>query len=273
MRWIIGDIHGMLRPLEALLTAIRRRDAAATFFFCGDYCDRGPDPRGVVDLVLALQADGLARCVRGNHDDVFDLCVNRHSLASGETAGGEVFADDVSHAVRLFWREGILETMSSYGIDLEAMESLEPDVLAEAFAEVPESHRVFFRELPAIVETEDFFVVHATWPPDRPDTPTDQLNQVFANDSFLRYDAIWGRYGVNQILSPKTWTRTAYVGHTPTETYLGKQGLIRRPGDVIFGESVVLTDTACFTPAGRLSAVCHETGEVVQVRHGGQRVG
>ena len=49
MRWVIGDIHGMLRPTEALIGCILGRDASARFIFVGDYINRGPDSRGVLD--------------------------------------------------------------------------------------------------------------------------------------------------------------------------------------------------------------------------------
>src|SRR4051794_13360276 len=37
MRWVIGDIHGMLRPLAALLDEVRRDDRSPEFHFVGDY--------------------------------------------------------------------------------------------------------------------------------------------------------------------------------------------------------------------------------------------
>ncbi|MEZ0265596.1 MAG: metallophosphoesterase, partial [Phycisphaerae bacterium] len=45
MRWIIGDVHGMLRPLETLLAEVRRVDSKARFYFVGDYVNRGPSSR------------------------------------------------------------------------------------------------------------------------------------------------------------------------------------------------------------------------------------
>ena len=54
MRWIVGDIHGMLKPLVTLVTAVRARDPQARFIFVGDYVNRGPDSRGVLDRLIAL---------------------------------------------------------------------------------------------------------------------------------------------------------------------------------------------------------------------------
>ncbi len=265
----------MLRPLRTLLDVIDARDDDAHFYFCGDFCDRGPDTRGVIDLLIALLADGRATCVRGNHDDLFDLCLNRRSFASapGESAEAHDFA--VAEATRLFWREGILETMMSYGVNLrEAGEFVgdKPAVdawVARQYDQVPDDHKQFFRELPAVAETDDFFVVHATWPCDQIDEP-DRMNALVAADANLRHEAIWGRYVANQIRSDKAWGRPGYVGHTPTDTYWNHPDLLPEPGDVIFGHGVTLVDTGCFAPGGRLSAVCHDSGEVLQIHRTGE---
>src|SRR5437764_15415380 len=71
MHWIIGDIHGMVRPLETLVSAIQSHDKDRQLIFVGDYVNRGPDSKSVIDLLLSLPAD-RTHFVRGNHDDVFD---------------------------------------------------------------------------------------------------------------------------------------------------------------------------------------------------------
>ncbi len=73
MRWIIGDIHGMLRPLQGLLREVARRDPWAHLLFVGDYVNRGPDARGVIEQLVTLRN---AHYLRGNHDDVFDLILH-----------------------------------------------------------------------------------------------------------------------------------------------------------------------------------------------------
>ena len=68
-----GDIHGMADKLEALLgiaAAWRRAyhpSEPFRFVFLGDYGDRGPDAKSVLERVRALQQDG-AICLRGNHE-------------------------------------------------------------------------------------------------------------------------------------------------------------------------------------------------------------
>ena len=67
---VIGDIHGRLDALDAALAAID--DPARTeLILLGDYVDRGPDSRGVLDRLKEIEASGRFRNVvllPGNHD-------------------------------------------------------------------------------------------------------------------------------------------------------------------------------------------------------------
>ena len=62
-----GDVHGATANLDALLAAV-----APTpddwLIFLGDYVDRGPDSRGVLDRLIALKATHRVVCLRGNHE-------------------------------------------------------------------------------------------------------------------------------------------------------------------------------------------------------------
>ena len=272
MQWIIGDVHGMLRPLETLLEAIHRQDAQAELFFCGDYCDRGPETRGVIDLLLTLKN---ARLVRGNHDDVLDLALNGQSFATGPEFGGQASREVIRDIQELFLNEGLLETLTSYGADLHELGRRRGDMQAvhawieEQLEQVPESHKRFFRELPAVAEADGFFVAHATWPPDHVDA-RGKMNGAMAGDGYLRHDVLWNRFTASQIHSQKSWERVGYFGHTPTDNYLGNNTLIGDPGQVIRGEKLMLIDTAAFAPGGRLTAVCHDDGRILQAQRSGE---
>jgi serine/threonine protein phosphatase 1 len=63
----VGDIHGCFRAFTALLYAVapQPEDLLITL---GDYVDRGPNSRGVLDLLLELHATGRLVALRGNHD-------------------------------------------------------------------------------------------------------------------------------------------------------------------------------------------------------------
>ncbi|GIW99772.1 MAG: serine/threonine protein phosphatase [Pirellulaceae bacterium] len=67
---VIGDIHGCSKALIGLLEAIDpgKEDR---LIFLGDYVDRGPDSRGVIDILLDVQQRYTATFLLGNHDIMF----------------------------------------------------------------------------------------------------------------------------------------------------------------------------------------------------------
>jgi serine/threonine protein phosphatase 1 len=63
----VGDVHGCLAQLDALLAAVAPTPADVLVFL-GDYVDRGPDSRGVLDRLIALRETHRVVCLRGNHE-------------------------------------------------------------------------------------------------------------------------------------------------------------------------------------------------------------
>ncbi len=63
----IGDIHGCLRSLESLVHEVGLT-SEDTLITLGDYVDRGPDTRGVIDFLLSLQDTHTLVPLRGNHE-------------------------------------------------------------------------------------------------------------------------------------------------------------------------------------------------------------
>jgi serine/threonine protein phosphatase 1 len=262
MRWVIGDIHGMLRPLDALLNAVQKRDPAARFIFAGDYVNRGPDVPGVIERLLAVSH---ATFLRGNHDDIFDLILNgKCYLCNAESS-------DPVAAFQWFMQHGLDDTLMAYGVDYAELDFLEqhPDAgkLSEAVKVVPEHHRQFFRSLRVVAEYDEFFVAHAFWDPDEPDSSPD-LAARLAADPRLRQQLLWGRYTEAQIQRKKRWKRTGFFGHTPVVNY--------RKDDFtpVYGPQLVLLDTGVALGAnGRLTAVCADSGEVIQTDRAGTVIG
>ena len=262
MRWVIGDIHGIFAALSGLLDAVRRADGSPRFLFVGDYVNRGPDSSRVVDLLLSLPA---ARFVRGNHDDVFDLvlhgtCYDPHSAAP-----------DAISAFCWFMQHGLANTFASYGVDYGMLEEAErrpnPPRLRALAAAVPAPHRRFIHDLPPVIEEADLFVAHAMWGPDEPDNDPGVEARLTASARH-RHRVLWGRYTPDEVRRPKRWSRTGYFGHTPIEAF---GPLMHRGRNVpVRGPRIVLLDTgAALSAGGRLSAVCAETSQVVQVDRAG----
>ncbi|WP_165232480.1 metallophosphoesterase [Aquisphaera insulae] len=133
----IGDIHGCALALDALLRAIRPEpdDCIVTL---GDYVDRGPDSRGVIERLIRLRDECTLVPLLGNHDELFlHACRGEH--------------------VSAFLMMGGQETMESY----QAGDP--PD-----FGAVPAQHRAFLEGCSSSFEVDAFFFVHASYVPNLP---------------------------------------------------------------------------------------------------------
>ena len=67
MLYAVGDIHGEREMLEELLAKLPLREGDE-LVFVGDYVDRGPDSRGVVDVLLGFQRRYPCTFLCGNHE-------------------------------------------------------------------------------------------------------------------------------------------------------------------------------------------------------------
>jgi hypothetical protein len=264
MRWIIGDLHGMLRPLDELLAWIDERDASPAHYFLGDYVNRGPDARGVIDRLLALPR---ARFIRGNHDDIFDLLLHHRPYAAHPSAV------DPMMAFAWFMNQGLDRTLMSYGWKRGAIERVvrrcTPQRIAELCEAIPAAHRQFIRSLPAVIEEDDFFMLHGYWRPESA-TGSPRLSERLDADASLRPRVLWNRFNEDEIRAEKQWDRRGYFGHTPIPTY---PSAIASGNVPMVGPKIVLLDTgAALGSYGRLTACCVESDEVLQVTHFGERV-
>ena len=145
----IGDIHGCLKTLEVLLEQLAPTDGDH-LVFVGDYVDRGPDSKGVIDYLLKLRQSVRCTFLRGNHEALF--------LGYLDEAAYDIWAIN-----------GGIATLNSY------MQSGEE-------VEIPESHIAFLRETIFYYETEEFFFVHAGL---KPDLTIAQNIEVGSEDVFL----------------------------------------------------------------------------------------
>lgn len=267
MNWVIGDVHGMYEPLVRLLDRVHGADGSPVLTFAGDYVNRGPDARRVIDLLLTL-GPGTAFC-RGNHDDVFDLVL--HGSCVAPRAAGNTPAE----AYQWFADYGLDHTFHSYGVDvdllLDARDEPTAERLARITAAVPASHRRFVRELPLSVERAGFFVTHGFWPPERPCEPPAIAGQL-GGDADLRQTVLWGRFSREQVSAEKpAWGKPGLFGHTPIHTYYPVPA--EAPMVPIAGPKLTLLDTACaLTPRGRLTAFCVEQQCCLQVTRYGEDV-
>ncbi|AMW34173.1 serine/threonine protein phosphatase [Haematospirillum jordaniae] len=152
--YAIGDIHGRLDLLDALLEQIghdisQRRQAKEQVLLItlGDYVDRGPDTPGVLERLRTLSLEnGQTRCLLGNHED---------SLLS--------FLEHPADGLN-WLKYGGLETLRSYGVDTpdKEPEALDRFKLSRAFRAVfPGEHRQFLQNMPLWTTCGDYLFVHA----------------------------------------------------------------------------------------------------------------
>ncbi len=174
--YVIGDIHGCLAPLKRLLESLEPDLHQDRLLFVGDYIDRGPDSRGVVDYILSLKARYPAEniiCLKGNHEAMF-----LDFLAGKDRP--------------LFLFNGGLSTLQDYwGEEWENLPELR----------LPLDHDRFYRELRPYYATEDYIFVHGGL---RPGVP---LEEQADEDLFW----IRGEF----IASPDDFGRLVIFGHTP----------------------------------------------------------
>lgn len=68
----IGDIHGCSNTLDDLLVNTIKLKKTDHLVFVGDYIDRGPDSKGVIDIILNLEKkEYKTTCLLGNHEELF----------------------------------------------------------------------------------------------------------------------------------------------------------------------------------------------------------
>ncbi len=151
----IGDVHGCISQLDELMAQFDIDAVEDTLVFVGDYIDRGPDSKGVIDAILDIRKNiGNVVCLSGNHEDMFlNYCLDRRNEGLCMSNGG-------------------MRSLASYGFSREGTEELI----------LPETHREFFNSLRTYYETDDYIFVHAGL---RPGVPLDRQN---------REDLLWIRF-------------------------------------------------------------------------------
>jgi serine/threonine protein phosphatase 1 len=148
--YAIGDIHGRLDLLRELHERIVQDaagfDGERSLVYLGDYIDRGPQSREVIDELLDAPLPGFATVhLLGNHEQtLLDF------LQYPQQAGGW-----------LAW--GGRETLQSYGVRAppDFMRTDIEQLRDEFQARLPERHVEFFRQMPLTHVEGDYLFVHA----------------------------------------------------------------------------------------------------------------
>jgi diadenosine tetraphosphatase ApaH/serine/threonine PP2A family protein phosphatase len=139
---LIGDIHGHAEELTSLLDAMGYRQRRGVFthderkvIFLGDFIDRGPQIRQVLEIVQPMVEAGAALAVMGNHE------LNALAFHTED-------ADIEGEYLRR-------RTPNNVRQHQQTVAQLTPRQL--------ESHLDWFRTLPMWLDLEGVRVVHACW--------------------------------------------------------------------------------------------------------------
>lgn len=151
-RWYaIGDIHGCYDLLNRLIKSIdqddeMRGETDTRLLFLGDYIDRGPNSRAVVELMMKLDiADDRVVFLMGNHEETL--------LAT---------ADGHRRAATLLHQMGGRETLLSYGVSAHDYDVADAAGIVDLVrSAIPEDHLSWLRLLRSSYAVGDYMFVHA----------------------------------------------------------------------------------------------------------------
>jgi serine/threonine protein phosphatase 1 len=188
--YAVGDVHGRADLLSALLARI---DADLRAYpiarpiqvFLGDYIDRGPHSREVLDLLIARRRKHTVLCLKGNH----------------ETFAARFLIDP---SVLSNWKHiGGINTLLSYGVVPSASEDpRRQQHAAAAFRQaLPDSHHRFIHSLALSFTCGDFFFAHAGVRPGIPLRQQHRKDLLWIREEFLLHEEDFGKIVVH--------------GHTP----------------------------------------------------------
>lgn len=176
----VGDIHGYAEKLRRLLPLLRdKAKPGDALIFMGDYIDRGPESRQVVDQVLKLMRggwDGPVTALKGNHEALLlDFLAPRSRYEPG-----------------IWLQNGGREAIFSY--------SGSPDPASFAAA-LPLEHLAFFQNLLSWHGDENGIYVHAGIIPGLSPADCTDDDLLWIRETFIRSDY--------------EWDRVVVFGHTP----------------------------------------------------------
>lgn len=183
-RWVIPDIHGYYKTLKSLLAQIRP-NKADHLIFLGDYIDRGPNSKAVIDEIMELQNSGYqVTALMGNHEEFF---LKNYEYAEQNSGFLSKFK---SNKIKKEWYEfGGKDTMKSFG--------------KRNILDIPQKYLDWMKKLEYYKEFDDYVLVHAGL--------NFKPNNVFQD----KHAMLWAKEF--NIISSKINYRQLVHGHTPVD--------------------------------------------------------
>jgi serine/threonine protein phosphatase 1 len=173
--YAVGDVHGRLDLLDALLDEIhrdieRRGAKDVVLVFLGDLIDRGPDSAGVVERLRTYRRDGVRTIfLLGNHEEVLL----------------RILDGDAALITQWRWFGGS-ECLESYGVDPQQLANLGDEAALEIVrGAIPAEHVEFLKSFVDTFRFGDYLFVHAGVRPGVPLQDQQQSDLRWIRDPFL----------------------------------------------------------------------------------------
>ena len=195
--FVMSDIHGCSKQLKEMLNifSFNKEDE---FIFLGDYIDRGPDSRGVLDILMLLEQHHKCVFLKGNHE----------KLLLDSLAGDEDMLDT-------FIYNGGMHTLNSFSDDPFHRN------YEKKLKEIPEKYIKFIEQMKLFHETDTHFFVHAGVFPSNGIKERKEGNLLWIRDDFLHSKEDFGKIVIH--------------GHTPEFEPVIKQNRIGIDTGCCFG--------------------------------------
>ena len=206
MIYAIGDIHGCNTELKLLLDKVLDDVVSGDIIvFVGDYCDRGPNTKEVIDTVINLRKNMKKQGI-----DVITLMGNHEKM----------WLDYIDGIHESLWlTNGGYSTLNSYM-------SMNDSKHLKSSTKIPQDHLDFLKDLRLFYETKDFFICHAGLNP-RFSITQNKLNPNLENT------VLWTRE-----LGSDKWDKIVVTGHTPRDEVFYHDKFIGIDTGCVFGNKL-----------------------------------
>ena len=191
--YAIGDVHGRVDLLREMFSAID--DSLATYpienvvhVLVGDYIDRGPNSRQVIDALIERASQHTMVYLKGNHENyAVQFLADPSILSEWKQVGG-------------------MNTLLSYGLQPSTQDDpgARQEMAAAFRSALPNSHLRFLQDLRLTFSCGDFFFAHAGVRPGIPLVEQREQDLLWIRDDFLLHEEDFGKIIVH--------------GHTPAKT-------------------------------------------------------
>ncbi|MBE1554301.1 metallophosphoesterase family protein [Sporosarcina limicola] len=213
---VMSDIHGELEMFERLLNNVNYNPQYDQLILLGDYVDRGPNAKLVLEKVIQLKGQG-AIVLKGNHEDMMIKALT---------------TNDEKAWKHWITRSGGGQTLASYGFNESEISFNEDDVFSkpEIHSKTLLRHLDFIQNLDPIYQHDETIFVHAGVHPSTPIADTDPYVLMWIREEFHN-----GYAGDKTVIFGHTPTKNLHLEHNNNSIFFGENRIIGIDGGAVYG--------------------------------------